>query len=306
MTHNLTLKVKETAKSAGADLVGVASIDRFDYAPPEVHPRSILSHTRSVVAVGCRMVRGALKTVEEGHYWQAYNCDSYQYLNEVLAPHLLRKIVLLLEDQGYTAVPIHNPFCAYVGRPVYPGGPRPDTIISLRVVGCAAGLGELGLSKLFLTPQFGPRQRMYAVLTDAELEPDPLLTDSICDECGVCVRGCPPGAISPERTVEVRIGDHVFRHGDLDCDRCVPVHQGWDPRYSPFLSQDASPENPPPYYRFLDRRFRHRAICVGRGCLRACVDHLEKTGRIEKQYRTPLIEGQQWVIEDTTVGEQET
>ncbi len=298
MPSNLTAEVKKTAKQAGADLVGIASIDRYDYAPANVHPHSIFGHTQSIIALGCRMLRGALKTVEEGHYWQAYNCDSYQFLNEVLAPHMLRKIVIFLEDQGYTAVPIHNPFGANLGRPVYPGGPKPDGMISLRVVGCAAGLGELGLSKLFLSPQFGPRQRMYAVLTDAELDPDPLHTEPICDECGSCIRGCPAKAFVRERTVEVRIGDHIFRHGDFSSRKCGPIHQGWDPRYSPFLKEDSSRENPPPYYRFLDRRFRHHSICVARGCVRACMDHLEKTGRIERQYKTPMIEGKQWVIED--------
>jgi len=298
MASDFTADVKHIAKQAGADLVGIASIDRFEHAPANVHPRSIFGHTQSVIALGCRMVRGALKTVEEGHYWQAYNCDSYQFLNEIFAPTMLRKIVVFLEDQGYTAVPIHNPFGAYAGRPVYPGGPKPDGMISLRVVGCAAGLGELGMSKLFLTPQFGPRQRMYAVLTDAELEADPLLTEPVCDECGACIKGCPADAIPSERTVEVPIGDKVFCHGDLDTGKCSHVHTGWDPRYSPFLKEDSSRENPPPYYRFLDHRFRHRAICVGRGCVRACMDHLEKTGRLEKQYKTPMIEGKQWVIED--------
>ncbi|MBD3181894.1 hypothetical protein GF312_06360 [Candidatus Poribacteria bacterium] len=297
MTANLTNDVKAVAKQAGADLVGVASIDRFDYAPSDVHPQSIFSHTKSVIAIGCRMVRGALKTVEEGHYWQAYNCDSYQFINEILSPMILRKIVLFLEDQGYTAVPIHNPFGTHAGRPVYPGGPKPDAIISLRLIGCAAGLGELGISKLFLTPQFGPRQRMFAVLTDAELESDPLLTENVCDECGACIKGCPADAIPRERTVKARISDKIFSHSDIDFKKCVYFHQGWDPSYSPFLKEDSSKENPPSYYRFLDHRFRHRAICVGRGCVRACVDHLEKTGRLEKQYKTPMIEGEQWILE---------
>ena len=82
---DLTAAVKSVALEAGADLVGVASIDRFDNAPKEYHPRGIFSKTNSVIALGCRMLRGALKTIEEGNYWQAYNCDSYQYLNEVLA-----------------------------------------------------------------------------------------------------------------------------------------------------------------------------------------------------------------------------
>ena len=67
---------------------------------------------------------------------------------------------------------------------------------------------------------------------------------------------------------------------------------------SPFVDKDSSRDNPPRYFEFLQHRFRHQGICVGRGCIRACMDHLEKTGRIEKQYKTPMIEGEQWVIEE--------
>ena len=296
--EQLTAEVRELALAAGADLVGVASIDRFDSAPADVHPRSVFSKTRSVIALGCRMVRGALKTIEEGNFWQAYNCDSYQYLNEVLAPHMLRKIVMFLEDRGYTSVPFHNPFCSGVGRPVREGGTRPAGIISLRMVGCAAGLGELGLCKVFLTPKCGPRQRMFAVLTDAELAPDPLLEEHVCDNCGSCIKGCPAGAIPRERTIEWQIGERTFSHADVDFGKCVHFHQGWDPRYSPFVDAESSRENPPAYFRFLERRFRHHSICGARGCVRACMDHLEKTGKIEKQYRTPMIEGAQWVMDD--------
>ena len=294
----LTTDVKRIALEAGADIVGIASIDRFDNAPSELHPRTILGGTESVIALGCRMLRGALKTIEEGNYWQAYNCDSYQYLNEILAPHMLRKIILFLEDRGYTSVPIHNPFSPHQGRPVRPGGTRPDGYMSMRAVGCAAGLGELGLSKLLLTPQFGPRQRIFAILTDAALEPDPLFRGNICDDCGECTRACPSGAIPTDRSVEFTIEDRVFSHALLDCEKCMYPHIGWDPRYSPFLEPDSSPENPPPYYKFIDHRFRHHTICGGRGCLRKCLDHLEKTGRIEKVYRTPMVKGKQWVIED--------
>lgn len=294
---SLAAEVKKVALDAGVDLVGIASIDRFDNAPFEMHPHSIFSNTQSVIAVGCRMVRGALKTIEEGNYWQAYNCDSYQYLNDIFAPHMLRKIVLFLEDHGYTSVPIHNPFAAYQGRPVREGSIKPDGQISLRLVGCAAGLGELGMSKLFLTPQFGPRQRMFAVLTDAVLERDPLFSGSICDHCGECAAACPGEAIETDRMVEIKIGDRVFSHANLDCAKCIPVHVGWDARVSPFLAKDSGPNNPPVYYSFLDRRFQHRSICGGRGCVRKCMDHLERTGRIEKQYKTPMVEAEQWLLE---------
>jgi ferredoxin len=155
------------------------------------------------------------------------------------------------------------------------------------------------LSKLFLTPQFGPRQRMFALLTDAVLDPDPLLpAGSVCDNCGQCAKTCPGDAIPLERTIEFKIGDRVFSHAPLDCEKCRYPHIGWDPRYSPFLKKDSSPDNPPDYYKFLDTRFRHHTICGGRGCIRKCMDHLERTGRIEKQYQTLMVEGEQWEIDN--------
>ncbi|MFO8008078.1 MAG: 4Fe-4S dicluster domain-containing protein [Candidatus Brocadiia bacterium] len=165
------------------------------------------------------------------------------------------------------------------------------------MAGVAAGLGELGHSKLLLTPQFGPRQRVFVVLTDAELEPDPLFTGSVCDECGLCVEACPADAIPTERSAEVPVGERLYSHAPLDCATCPQVHQGWEPSYAPFMHPEHSRDNPPSYYGFLDRRFRHRSICGARGCVRACMDHLEKAGLIEKSYRTPMIEGDQWVIE---------
>lgn len=300
MTVELTAKVKQAALDAGADIVGIASIDRFEHAPPEMHPRGIFLRTQSVIVMGCRMVRGALKAVEEGQFWQAYNCDSYQYINEVLAPHMLRKVVNLLEDLGYSSVPLHNPFGPSEGRPVAPGRSRPDGMLSLRLMGVAAGLGEIGRSKLFLSKRFGPRNRMYAIYTDAVLTADPLVPPgTICDDCGLCRRCCPPEAIGAERSCKMRIGPYEYSHAPLDTKLCGVVHRGFDPRYSPFVTAEHTEQSPPKYYKFLKDRFRHHGICGGRGCVRACMDHLEKTGRIEQSsHVTPMIEGSQWVLPD--------
>ena len=298
MNSALTRRLSEAAREAGADLFGVAPISRFDNAPKDVHPGAIFPATQSVVAIACRMVRGALKTIEEGAYWQAYNCDSYQFLNEVLAPSILRRMVLDFEDEGYTAVPLHNPVAFGKGRPVKPDGTRPDGCHSFRVIGVAAGLGELGLSKLLLTPEFGPRQRVYAVLTDAALEPSPLVEPgTVCDGCGLCRAQCPADAIAAQRNVDVVIEGRTYSHGALDVAKCLNIHRGNDPRFSPFLVEHSSPDNPPEFYRFLDHRFRHRSICGARGCVRACMDHLEKAGRIRLQYRTPMIEGKRWELD---------
>jgi len=292
---SLTQRVRDAATQSGADLVGFAPISRFDNAPPQLHPRTIFPQTRTAIAVAIRQPRGALKAVEEGTYWQAYNCDSYWYLNEVFAPQALRGIVLALEAEGYTSVPVHNPFHPHTGRPTRADQPAgPDGMISLRVIGAAAGLGELGHSKVFLTPQFGPRQRMFAVFTDAELEPTPLLAGTICDDCGACVRGCQACAIGESRDVRLTIDGREFSHAPLDTAACGRVHRGDDPRFSPFRDGTEGEGEFSSYQEFLIRRFRHLAICVGRGCLRSCLDHLERTGRIETTFKTPLIERDRW------------
>ena len=174
-------------------------------------------------------------------------------------------------------------------------------MVSLRVIGAAAGLGELGQSKVLLTPQFGPRQRVFAVFTDAELEPTPLLQERICDGCRSCVRECEAGAIGEERSVKFAIEGREFAHAPLDAGACARVHAGRDPRHSPFWNGTEPEGGEPSYNEFCKHRFRHLAVCVGRGCLRACLDHLEKTGRIEAQFNTPLIERERWKLNEAPV-----
>ena len=76
----LTADVKKAALEAGADLVGIGSIDRFEHAPPEAHPCSIFSKTQSVIALGCRMVRGARGCVRLCvDYLERTGCIEKQY-----------------------------------------------------------------------------------------------------------------------------------------------------------------------------------------------------------------------------------
>ncbi len=299
MNAELTEQIRQVALDAGAAMVGFAPIERFENAPPEAHPRTIYPPTRTAIAIAVPQPRGALKAVEEGTYWQAYNCDSYWYLNEVEAPRILRRIIMFLEQHGHTSVPVHNPFHPHSGRQIRQDQPHgPDGIVSLRVLGVAAGLGELGMSKVFLTPQLGPRQRVFGVFTDAELTPTPLFRGKVCDECGLCAAECEADAIGTERTVTFMIEDVEFSHAELDCPACGHVHRGDDPRYSPFWNGSEQPAQGPSYNAFTKNRFRHLAICVGRGCLRACLDHLERTGRISTTFRTPFIERKRWKLNE--------
>jgi epoxyqueuosine reductase QueG len=58
-----------------------------------------------------------------------------------------------------------------------------------------AGLGWVGKSALFISPEFGSGLRLATVLTDAPLITGTPTTESRCGTCAACVDVCPYGAL---------------------------------------------------------------------------------------------------------------
>jgi hypothetical protein len=53
-----------------------------------------------------------------------------------------------------------------------------------------------------------------------------------------------------------------------------------------------------PYIRAGQESFHHPgAICGARGCMRSCLDHLDKKGVLTKKFRHPYREGKPWKFE---------
>jgi epoxyqueuosine reductase QueG len=102
--------------------------------------------------------------------------------------------------------------------------------ISQRHAAVAAGLGEFGWLSIVLTPQFGPRNRFGAVLTTAELEPDPMYSGPrLCNpgKCNICTTVCPTGALSKFGEKEARSvvykyndGEKTYSYCHVDMNRC--------------------------------------------------------------------------------------
>jgi len=235
-------QVVQTAQSHGLDLVGVANIERFDGAPERMHPASIFPECRSVIAVARRILRGNWRGIEEGTYWPTYTYYGYHgLLNSFFIPVGTYETACFIEDHGWEAVPYYPgvPETQPPDPPIREGAVTPNVHMAIRIVGMAAGLGECGWSKVFLTKRFGPRVRLAAILTDLELEPDPLVEPgSLCDRCMACVKGCQADAIPHQRegkTVQVKIEDKVYEWGDVQMGRCALGFHGGDPQVSPFL-----------------------------------------------------------------------
>ena len=294
-------KVKEVARKLGADLVGIADVERFEGAPKQMDPRYINPDAKALIVIGLRIPRGTLRGIEEGTYFLSYSSQGYGSINLIYNPFILFHLTRFIEDNGYEATPIPNdhynwPAIDYHSgkmkenwsRPVSPEKPAPDVFISFRIAAFLAGLGEIGYSKLLLTPEFGPRQRFACLLTDAPLEPDPIYEGPmICDRCMLCVQECSAKAISKNETIKVKIAGREVEWGKLDLDACTKGFQGINPfdKYNPFKGE------------LTPAIIYSRAIEGARGCIRACMIHLEKEGRIKNKFRTSFRARKPWSME---------
>jgi epoxyqueuosine reductase QueG len=55
----------------------------------------------------------------------------------------------------------------------------------------SAGLGWIGKTALFISPEFGPAVRLATVFTDLDLPAGEPVTESLCGTCHACVDACP-------------------------------------------------------------------------------------------------------------------
>ncbi len=309
-------QVKEYALSCGADIVGIASMDRWEGAPKQSDPRFIAPDAKSMIVMGFRIPRGSLRGVEEGTFWVSYCSMGYAAINHVLQPMVLWQVTAMLEDCGYEACPVPNnfPWTNNSGEsgepnlafsmPVSPEKPAPDVFLHMRIAAYAAGMGEIGWSKMFLSPKFGPRQRLAAIITDAPLEPDPIYEGpALCDRCMLCVKGCTGDAIPTDKSVKINVAGHEVEWGDIDYSICSRYFCGAAEEYNPFMitPQDQEgfqqPVGKAQQYKVGPTYDYGRAIEGARGCIRACMIHLEEQGKLSNTFDQPFRRRKPWKLE---------
>jgi epoxyqueuosine reductase QueG len=95
--------------------------------------------------------------------------------------------------------------------------------MSNRYAAVCAGLGEFGWSGFVVTPQDGPRVRWVAIISELELEPDPLYQgDKLChpETCKKCVEICPAAALSADEETPVEIDGIKMEYAQRNKIKC--------------------------------------------------------------------------------------
>ncbi len=295
-------------KRHGADIVGFAPIERFtDGIPQQIMPKA-----KTVIGVAFRVLRGSHRGIEEGTTFYQYTTTAVETIEENIMPMALLKACGVIEDQGYTAYPQRrnqlimpetdstNPEMDYTE--IYRGISN-ELHMNFDESAVLCGLGERGLSGSLLTDKFGPWQRYCFILTDAEIEPDPIVEPHLCDKCGKCVAACPGKALSAE--------------GELDRWQCATYYKGANMSRNPYMPPDAFMDDPERvkiiageaklsperakevidqivFYPPMKQGYV-TSIC-GRACDIACYVHLEEKGVLDQAFTTPFRKRPEWQL----------
>lgn len=197
-----TQELKQAAKEFGADLIGIAPVERLAHLAPEHNPLSIFPQAKSLIVVGRRIPRGALRGLEQSPEMKGtFDHFGLMMLEDNYLAKTTYDVCVWIEARGFEAVPMFGYDVEEAAKvplavPVSPDKPAPNVYVDWKLAAHAAGLGEIGANGLFLTPEYGTRQRIAMLLSDFEFEADPVIEPDFCAGCRACIEACPYKALS--------------------------------------------------------------------------------------------------------------
>jgi|TARA_B100000959_G_scaffold280962_1_gene343893 epoxyqueuosine reductase QueG len=232
-------QVKEIAKHHGADLVGIASTSVLNQFPPDPNwaqtPERITTDAKSVIVIAKRIPVAGFRCSDQA---------PYHYMDVMVLRRLDKigwKIVESLEKEGYPSiVSASNSTSWDLKRGTYGH-------LSMRHLAVEAGLGTLGLNLNLITPEFGPRIYLGAVLTDLKLEADQPMIEKVCigESCSRCLYACPSDSVlhfainkrtcSPHAQVTGMAEVTKYMAGFVNAERRQKVELIENPRFHQFI-----------------------------------------------------------------------
>ena len=196
MSEDIKPALRKQAADFGADLVGFTTIECLkqsaDVAETWDNPFAHAPHLRSMIVLAIRLPLGVAGAADEKAIQNAGGISAHRIES------IARKLAYDIERGGALSLVVPGLVTDYQSSSTLEFTPAGQGSKLLRAAAVVAGLGTRGLNNMLLTPEFGPRIFLGAVLTNLELELDRQLPDELCpglEECGRCAAICPAEAI---------------------------------------------------------------------------------------------------------------
>jgi len=215
--------IQDMKSKLDIELIGVASVQASTSRELKEKAGALLSNTKSVIVLGKEIYREVVSLLKPSK--EAGEAESGEllgvhtdYLNGRLT-RAVHELATLFRQKGYRSLPLPA---------VGPSDQRFLTaLLSYKHVAELAGLGGIGRHSLLITPAFGPRVRLACLLTEASLEPSPLINKEYCTNCDACIRECPAQALQIPKQGEAysmnKFACRTYRQAGLTCGVCMKV-----------------------------------------------------------------------------------
>lgn len=203
-------EIKSIALELGVDKCGIAGNDRFGAAPTGFRPTDIWSGCKSVVVFLKKLPSETIMAANPVVY------SHTAYLIYSILDQIGMNLTCKLEKLDIKSVPVPTdvPYLYWDAENKHGMG-----ILSMRHAAFNAGLGILGRNTLLINHDLGNMVYIGAVLTNAEIEPDPFVKDFKCpDVCSLCLDSCPVSALDG-----ITVNQKLCRENS-----CLVHARGWD------------------------------------------------------------------------------
>jgi len=209
-------KIKQIVLNKGADLCGIANIDRFTNAPFGFHPVDIYKECKSVIVFAKSLPKGLAYVNPRIVYNHANG------LSKNAVDKITYEAALAIEQLNCVAVPLpcDGPYDYWEEDKL-----RGKGLLSMRHAAVLAGLGSLGKNTLLINRQYGNFLTLGAILTNLDLQSDPLSEELCIENCRLCLDNCPAKALDGETANQKLCRPNTYAMNDrgfdvVNCNQC--------------------------------------------------------------------------------------
>ena len=212
-------QIKEIILNKGADLCGIANIDRFSDTPAGFHPLDIYKECKSVIIFAKKLPRGLVFVNPRIVYKHANE------LSRCEVDRITYEASIAIEQLNCIAVPLpcDGPCDYWEEENLTAKG-----ILSMRHAAVLAGLGSIGKNTLFINKHYGNFLTLGAILTNSDLRSDPLSEDLCIENCRLCLDNCPVKALDGKTVNQKLCRPHTYITNNRDisvinCNTCRTI-----------------------------------------------------------------------------------